>query len=507
MIESDVQLIQRILSGDDEAFGALVQKYRKGVHALVWRKIGDFHYAEEITQDVFLQVYKKLSTLKYPSQFAGWLYVIVDRLCINWLNRHKPAVQSLDATSRKEIDEFSYACYVSEQRETEAIERQHTTVKKLLKKLPESERTVVTLYYLGEMTTQEIGKFLGVSVNTIKSRLRRARKRLLDDQELLVQKVLGGVELSENLTSNIMKQIADLKPTPPPAAKPMLPWVAFGTATLLIVMLLGASQPYLTRFQQPYSFEAESEPTIEIIDAPFTLDIDSKPSIQNQVGSAVFPGKSNSAGLQTSEAHLATTTEADVPAKFSTAQWTQASGPKGTPIFDTFAASDGTLYIDTQTGIYGLTADALAWRRINTDIPTPGGYMSMAEHSGTLYIVSNDEIFASRDNGETWNILLSSAKGTSPCWTDSNADAPQITRLANRYYNVSCVLRDKGIFRSTDTGRQWDPFNEGLSGKHISAVAEIGSAVFAGTNEGLYRLNRRWLGVRASANLQNYSIF
>ena len=59
MVGNDVQLIQRILSGDDEAFGTLIQKYRKGVHALAWRKIGDFHYAEEITQDVFLQVYKK----------------------------------------------------------------------------------------------------------------------------------------------------------------------------------------------------------------------------------------------------------------------------------------------------------------------------------------------------------------------------------------------------------------------------------------------------------------
>ena len=170
MVDNDVQLIRRILLGDDEAFGILIQKYRKGVHALIWRKIGDFHYAEEITQDVFLQVYQKLSTLKNPNQFAGWLYVIVDRLCINWLQRHKPAEQSLAATSIREIEEFSYACYVSEQRETEALERRYAIVKKLLEKLPESERTVVTLYYLGEMTTKEIGKFLGVSVNTIKSR-------------------------------------------------------------------------------------------------------------------------------------------------------------------------------------------------------------------------------------------------------------------------------------------------------------------------------------------------
>ena len=230
MVENDVQLIQRILLGDDEAFGVLIEKYRKGVHALAWRKIGDFHYAEEITQDTFLQVYKKLSALKNPNQFAGWLYVIVNRLCINWLQRHKPMTQSLEATSIKEIEEFSYACYVSKQRETEALGHRYAVVKKLLEKLPESERTVVTLYYLGEMTTKEIGKFLGVSVNTIKSRLRRARKRLLDDQEFFVKKVLGGVQLSENLTSHIMRQISDLKPTPPPTAKPLFPWAAFGTA-------------------------------------------------------------------------------------------------------------------------------------------------------------------------------------------------------------------------------------------------------------------------------------
>ena len=491
MVDNDVQLIRRILSGDDEAFGILIQKYRKGVHALVWRKIGDFHYAEEITQDVFLQVYQKLSTLKNPSQFAGWLYVIVDRLCINWLQRHKPAEQSLEATSIREIEEFSYACYVSGQRETEALERRYAVVKKLLEKLPESERTVVTLYYLGEMTTKEIGKFLGVSVNTIKSRLRRARKRLLDDQELFVQKVLGGVQLSENLTSHIMRQIADMEPIPPPAAKPLLPWIAFGTATLLITLLLGASQPYLTRFQQPYSFEAESEPTIEIIDVPFTLDIDAKPNVRNQVGSVVSPGKSNSTGLQSSEARLTTTTESDVPAKFSTAQWTQASGPEGTPIFDTFAASDGTLYIDTQTGIYRLTADASTWTRIAPDIPTPGGYMSMTEYDDTLYIVSDDEIFTSSDGGETWNAFGPRPEGDYHVGLIVT-DAPQITgsRTGIAMY---LAFRDKGVFRSTNAGIQWDSFNEGLSGKRIRAVAEIGSAVFAGTNEGLYRLSAdRW---------------
>ena len=112
MLENDVQLIHRFLSGDDEAFSALVQRHQKSVHALAWRKVGDFHFAEEITQDVFLQVYKKLSTLKNPNQFVGWLYVIVNRLCINWLQRHRPPTQSLDNMPAEQIEEVSYTRYV-----------------------------------------------------------------------------------------------------------------------------------------------------------------------------------------------------------------------------------------------------------------------------------------------------------------------------------------------------------------------------------------------------------
>ncbi|MCY3739425.1 MAG: sigma-70 family RNA polymerase sigma factor [Candidatus Poribacteria bacterium] len=200
--DDDVQLIREILSGDDEAFNALVQKYEKSVHALVWRKIGDFHYAEEITQDAFLQAYEKLSTLKDPSQFAGWLYVIANRLCIAWMRKQRPAMQPLDDTSLKAIDNLTYERYILEQRELEATERRHEIVDGLLTKLPESERTVMTLYYLGEMTTKEIGDFLSVSVNTIVSRLHRARKRLQETGEFLQM-------LNNNQQQNLATQITN----------------------------------------------------------------------------------------------------------------------------------------------------------------------------------------------------------------------------------------------------------------------------------------------------------
>ena len=283
--EDDVQLIHDILSGDDEAFSVLVQKHQKSVHALVWRKIGDFHHAEEITQDTFLQVYKKLPTLKDPHKFAGWLYVIANRLCIDWMRKNNLITQSLEDTSVEEIEKSSYTHHVSEQQQIETSEHRRDIVKKLLARLPESERTVVTLYYLGEMKVKEISKFLGVSVSTIHVRLHRARKRLQEKEEHLVQEVLGGVQIPTSLIQNIMREIPRIKPLSPTGGKlPVVPWAIAASTTILIVMMLGISNQYLARFQHPYSFDATSEMTVELIEAPIVIDLPSKPDVRNQLG-------------------------------------------------------------------------------------------------------------------------------------------------------------------------------------------------------------------------------
>ena len=490
--KDDVQLIRKILSGDDAAFNALVQKHQKGIHALAWRKVGDFHIAEEITQDTFLQVYKNLAQLRNPKQFSGWMYVIANRLCLKWLQKNiknKSVMQSLEDTPVEEIEESSYTHYVSEQRLTESTEHRHELVKKLLAKLPESERTVVTLHYLGEMTAKEIGKLLGVSVNTIKSRLRRGRERLQEQQEeLLVRETLGGIPFPAQVTERIMQEVANMKPIQPPVGKPLLPWAAFGTAVALVILLLGASNQYLARFQRPYSFEAQSEPTIEIIDTPITLDIAVKPAVRNRVGQAAA-GKSSGTGTQVS---TTTTTSATLEdsAKFSTSQWTQGSAPPGGQGRDIFATSEGTVYAVSPTGIYRLETDATAWTRINTDIPIGKSLMPMAEHGGILYIVSTDEIFTSSDKGETWKTIGPRPKGHAIGLIILDKVGARSPRPHSQAHSTMYLaLGDEGIFQSTDGGTQWSPFNDGLTGESISAVATVGKTVFTGTARGLYRLD------------------
>ena len=283
MKNNDVELIHRILDGDETAFSTLVEKYQKQVHALAWRKIGDFHIAEEITQDTFLKAYQKLATLKKPQRFAGWLYVIATRCCQAWLRKKQIPTEPLEEIDSEEIQPEAYSRYVAEQEAEATAEAQRQVVKKLLATLPESERTVITLHYFGEMTCEKMSEFLGVSANTIKSRLRRARNRL-KKEEPMIREAISNFQISPNLTENIMQEIARLKPAAPSGSKTLVPWIIGTSSAVLIVLMLGIGSQDLPRFQKPYSLESQSETAVEIVDATEVQDLEVKPDVRNEPG-------------------------------------------------------------------------------------------------------------------------------------------------------------------------------------------------------------------------------
>ena len=480
MKNEDARLVNRFLSGDEGAFTALVKKHQKSIHALIWRKIGDFHIAEELTQDTFLKAYQKLGTLKNPNQFAGWLYVIADRLCIAWHRKQKPSMESLETTSGAEIEESSYRHYEDEQRKETSAEHRQGRVRSLLEKLPESERTVVTLHYLGEMTTKEISKFLGVSVNTIKSRLQRARNRL-KEQETMIQETLGSVQLPADLTENILKKTAELQPISPTSSKPLLPLAISGATALFIFLIMGVGSQYLSRFQKPYNLNAQSEITVEIIDAPIVLDTQAKPDLRNQAGRFDTTGKSSGTGQQVSEPVMLAAAQVEKEARPSTKQqWIQASGPKeDASVSGLLVSSWGDVYGASRIGIYRLAPDAPAWTLVNS-VPPEASVDShgirMAERNDTLYLVFPNGVFASKDRGETWTKLGERPKGR----------ALGLVITDEAFY---LALRDdEGIFLSTDEGKQWTSLNDEIADSGINAIDAIENTVFVGTNRGLYRL-------------------
>ncbi|MYH80876.1 sigma-70 family RNA polymerase sigma factor [Candidatus Poribacteria bacterium] len=301
MKNDDAALIRRVLAGDEAAFAELVNKYQKPVHTLAWRKIGDFHIAEDITQDAFLKVYQRLHTLKDPNQFSGWLYVITANLCATWLRKKRIQTQPLEDTETTMIHGDAYSQHVTEERSKTAAESQREVVKKLLAKLKESERTVMTLHYLGEMTVEEISRFLGVSVSTIKTRLRRARRRL-QKEETMIREALEHFQITPNLTDNIMREVARLKPAAPSGGKPLVPWAVAAATVAVVVLMLGIGNQHLSRFQKPYSFDATSEMTVEIIEAPIVLNLEAKPDVRTQLGGAAVSDENDVSEKQPNDA-------------------------------------------------------------------------------------------------------------------------------------------------------------------------------------------------------------
>ena len=301
MKNNDAELIHSILAGDDTAFASLVEKYQKQVHALAWRKIGDFHIAEEITQDTFLKVYQKLATLKNPNQFSGWLYVIATRHCLAWLRKKHMETESLEDIDTEIIEEPTYSQYVAAEQAKVTVDEQREVVKKLLSKLKESERTVMVLHYFGDMTCEEISRFLGVSPSAIKSRLSRARQRL-KKEEPMIREALNNFQISTNLTENIMREIAHLNPVAPSGSNPFMPWVLAASGAILIVLILGMGSKNLARFQHPYTLDMQSEMAVELIDAPIFQEIDAKPDIRNIVGNnSDTPGRGNGTGQESNQ--------------------------------------------------------------------------------------------------------------------------------------------------------------------------------------------------------------
>ena len=391
-------------------------------------------------------------------------------------------MDSLDITDANEVDKVSYSRYVAEKQKADADETRREVVKKLLQKLPESERTVMMLHYLGEMTINAISEFLGVSQNTVKSRLSRARNRLKKEEDI-IQESLGSFQLPDSLAENIMQEVSRMAPVPPPAvSKPVAPLALSAASAVLLFLLMGVGTQYLSRFQKPYNFSATSEPTVEIIDAVFVIDSPAKPAVRSQAGSSAIPGKSPGAGQKPDESLFATlpidTTEVSTPKP----QWNQTKGPAGAAVSSLFVASDGDLYARAGADLYRLADNGNTWRLANVNMSINGSWQ-MKEWGDTLYIVSDTQVLTSIDRGETWNSLGARPEGQLIDLVITDGD-PGAQADIIMYLGLA-----GGVFHSVDAGKSWIPVSDPLANKQIRAITAIENVVFVGTDSGLYRLN------------------
>jgi len=238
MLEDDL-LVQQCLDGNKDAFGALVDRYKNAVHGLAYSKVHNLHDAEDIAQEAFINAYRNLRSLKYPHRFRSWIYAITANLCRTWL-REKPR-GSLVFASVNESESWKNLEYraISETRKGQILDRVLDTINEL----PETNRLVMTLYYIDGLTCKEIGEFTGTSINTVMSKLRRARSKLRKEFGEMPAQTMTQRSVHSNFTTGVLRAIEHLSPVPQSPTNPLsrlirIPWAVGLIIGLMIITAL-----------------------------------------------------------------------------------------------------------------------------------------------------------------------------------------------------------------------------------------------------------------------------
>ena len=169
-LADDAALLARLRTGDTRAFEELVTTYQHRIFGVAFRMLGSGAEAEEIAQETFLRAHRALGEFRGEARLGTWLYAIASRLCLNRLAAASRRHEAPDETAlHQQPAEGADAAAVLEQRELQAA--LHDAVAAL----PEERRIVVVLRDLEGLAYEEIAEALGLPLNTVRSRLHRAR--------------------------------------------------------------------------------------------------------------------------------------------------------------------------------------------------------------------------------------------------------------------------------------------------------------------------------------------
>jgi RNA polymerase sigma factor (sigma-70 family) len=177
---TDTEVIKRVLAGEQALFAQLVQRYQSYVFTLVLRFTDNREDAEEISQDVFVKAYRSLADFRGEAKFSTWLYTIVRTSSITFLRKRRLDTTSLDNERTSLQVESRVSGFTAN-----AIEQKskHAMVNAAIRMLSPDDTQILTLFYKGEQSLEEIGRVMGLDPNTIKVKLHRARNRLKEKME------------------------------------------------------------------------------------------------------------------------------------------------------------------------------------------------------------------------------------------------------------------------------------------------------------------------------------
>jgi RNA polymerase sigma-70 factor (ECF subfamily) len=179
--DPDAELMRRVQRGDREAFATLVERYRQPIWNFIRRTIPDDAEAEDLAQNVFVQVWKSARRYRVNARFSTWLFTIARNLSLNEIRRRtRHRAESLDATRADQDEPIHQAEDRAQPIPPEALLREELfqKVEEALRDLPEPQRTALILCREEDVSYEEIAEILGLSLSATKSVIHRARGTL-----------------------------------------------------------------------------------------------------------------------------------------------------------------------------------------------------------------------------------------------------------------------------------------------------------------------------------------
>jgi len=170
----DQHYINLVMKGDTNAFAVLVDRYKDMVFTLSLKMLKGREEAEEVSQDIFLKIYKSLNKFNGESKLSTWIYKVAFNTCLDRLKKNK-RLQPFAG-----LDEFTEPEALSLMNVLDSIEdkERKQMIQDCMHLLPGEDSFLLTLYYFEEQSLEEIAKIIGITPNNVKIRLYRSRKKL-----------------------------------------------------------------------------------------------------------------------------------------------------------------------------------------------------------------------------------------------------------------------------------------------------------------------------------------
>jgi RNA polymerase sigma-70 factor (ECF subfamily) len=186
--EDDEFLIKRFVSNDESAFEELFRRYEQKIFNLVYRYIGPYPETEELTQDVFVKVYKSAQTFKGKSKFSTWIYRIAVNTCLNYKKKKRLAVESLDESGTQLANDL-VAPNSTTPEELFKRARKMAIIQQAIDSLPPNQKVTFILSKYEGFSYTEISEIINTSISAVESLLFRAKQQL--KKELTPYKEIG----------------------------------------------------------------------------------------------------------------------------------------------------------------------------------------------------------------------------------------------------------------------------------------------------------------------------